>query len=535
MPDGSTFTGDAGLPDDLRGGVPPWWDWRRPDYDRAFRERAARLAWLDEQPEAAIQALRNYYAEDWLSFIADWGCTFDPRNPEVGLPATIPFYLFQRQEDCLLWMFDRWQRREDGLVEKTRESGVTWLCVAMAACMWLFRPGTIVGFGSRKEEYVDKTGDPKSIFYKIRQFLRLVPARFMPAGYTERTCAPFMRFVNPETGSAIVGEAGDNIGRGNRTSIYFVDEAAFVEHQESVAAALSETSNCKLWISTANGAGNWFHRKRLSRGTRVFTFHWRDDPRKGEEWYRRKVAEIDDPVIVAQELDINYEAAISNTLLEAQYVDRAQRRGPADVAPVGRRILSVDVARFGSNETVITYRRGRCVVWQRVFKKIPTTDTVGHVRDAVIELGGPEAIALIAVDDIGVGGGVTDGLRALYPDQDGFRLVKGVNAALQVDDDAANYNVRAQMYWHLRKWFQDEPNSIPADPELKAQLCAITYTFRAGKRLLEEKEKIMKDGRKSPDRADSLALSFAVEPDERPVAGAKQFAPFEPADAGAGY
>lgn len=535
MPDGSAFIGDAGLPPDVRGGVPPWWNWRNPDYDRAFTERAARLAWLNQQSADVIAALRAYYSEDWIAFISDWGCTFDPRNPEAGLPATIPFYLFQRQEDLLLWMFERWQQREDGVVEKTRESGVTWLCVAMAVCMWLFRPGTIVGFGSRKEEYVDKTGDPKSIFYKARQFIRLLPEQFRPRGYDERRCAPYMLIINPETGATILGEAGDNIGRGNRTSLYLIDEAAFIEHQESVAAALSETSNCKLWVSTANGAGNWFHRKRLARGTRVFTFHWRDDPRKGPDWYERRVREIDDPVIVAQEIDINYEAAISNNLIDASYIDRAQRRGPFDVPAAGRKILSVDVARYGTNETVITYRRGRVVVWQRVYKKISTTDTVGNVIAAVTELGGIGEIAMIAVDDIGVGGGVTDGLRARYPDtDDGYAVVKAVNAALPVDDEASNGNVRAQMYWNLSRWLKDEPCSLPADPELKAQLAATTYTFRGGKRWLDDKEKIMKDGRKSPDRADSLAISFAVEPDEKPAARAPMVA-WEPLDAGVGY
>jgi phage terminase large subunit len=36
-----------------------------------------------------------------------------------------------------------------------------------------------------------------------------------------------MKIENPELGGMIVGEAGDNIGRGNRTSIYFKDESAY--------------------------------------------------------------------------------------------------------------------------------------------------------------------------------------------------------------------------------------------------------------------------------------------------------------------
>ena len=44
-------------------------------------------------------------------------------------------------------------------------------------------------------------------------------------------------------GSTLTGEAGTNIGRGNRTAIYFKDESAFYEQPELIDAALSQTSN----------------------------------------------------------------------------------------------------------------------------------------------------------------------------------------------------------------------------------------------------------------------------------------------------
>jgi hypothetical protein len=211
----------------------------------------------------------------------DWGMTFDPRNPEIGLPAQMPFLLFPKQREFIGWLFERWQAREDGLAEKSRDMGLSWLCVGFAVWMFLFWPGTVVGFGSRKEEYVDDLSDPKSLFWKIRNFIALLPEEFQPAGWNEKKHAPYMAAVNPENGSRIVGEAGDNIGRGARTSIYFKDESAFYERPEKIDAALSQTSNCKIDVSTPNGEGNPFARKRKSGKVKVFTFHWRDDPRKG--------------------------------------------------------------------------------------------------------------------------------------------------------------------------------------------------------------------------------------------------------------
>jgi phage terminase large subunit len=97
-----------------------------------------------------------------------------------------------------------------------------------------------------------------------------------------------MRVLNPENGASIVGEAGDNIGRGNRTSIYFKDESAFYEHADAIDAALSQTSNCKIDVSTPNGAGNAFYRKRHGGKIKVFVFDWRR-PAQGQGLVREAV------------------------------------------------------------------------------------------------------------------------------------------------------------------------------------------------------------------------------------------------------
>lgn len=67
---------------------------------------------------------------------------------------------------------------------------------------------------------------------------------------------------------------------------------------------------------------------------------------------------------------------------------------------------------------------------------------------------------------------------------------------------------------------------MPADAELRADLCGVEYGFNArGEIQLEKKEDMKKRGLASPDLGDALALTFA-----HPVAGgswdlpqAKQF------------
>lgn len=102
-----------------------------------------------------------------------------------------------------------------------------------------------------------------------------------------------MRVEFPTTGAVLKGEAGDNIGRGDRTTLYFVDEAAFQQRPLLIEASLSQTTRCRIDLSLVNGMANPFAQKRHGGLIPVFTFHWRSDPRKDDEWYRKECEKID--------------------------------------------------------------------------------------------------------------------------------------------------------------------------------------------------------------------------------------------------
>lgn len=485
-------------------------NWRHPDYGAVYNERAERLQRLRADP-AILPGLLEYYKDKPADFVNDWGMTFDPRNAEIGVPTTVPFVLFPKQREFLDWLLERWRGREDGLAEKSRDMGVSWLCVAFAVWMWRFHPGTVVGFGSRKEEYVDNIGDPKSLFWKVRQFVELLPAELRPRGYDADKHAPFMRIQNPENGASIIGEAGDNIGRGNRTSIYFKDESAFYPRPEAIDAALSQTSNCKIDVSTPNGAGNPFYKKRKGGKIKVFTFHWRDDPRKDEAWYQAQAEKLD-PVILAQEVDIDYEASITDAFIPSAPVMAAQAIGPADVEALGPEIWGLDVARFGDDKSVLTKRRGRLVKPQREWGH---TDTM-TLADSVWSLAKAERPDQIAVDVIGIGAGVVDRLAQYAAESSDYKpQIVGVNSSIRVED-GVNYNKRAQIWERGREWLEDAPVSLPNCAALRAELTALKYKFQNGLRLIEPKDDAKRRGIKSPDHADSLMLTFAEPVKARP-------------------
>lgn len=476
-------------------------DFRNPDYLAVYRKRASVLEQIRNDP-AKLAALKVYYRSHIADFINDWGMTFDPRNADIGLPTTIPFILFQKQRDWVDWIIARWRNREDGVTEKSRDMGISWLSVAIASSLWLFEPGVVLGFGSRKEEYVDKLGSPKSLFWKARQFIELLPVEFRPANWD----APFMKIINHDNGSYIVGEAGDNIGRGDRTSIYFVDEAAFIERQDTVDAALSQTSNCKIYVSTPNGNGNAFYQKRMSGRLPIFTFHWRDDPRKDDAWYAKQRRDLDEKV-VAQEIDIDYNASTTDSWLPGSLVESAQGYGIADLTPIGPLILGVDAAHFGDDEHVITPRKGRVAYDQLVFKQIDGPTLAGHIVEFCEK--SPEPVKLIVIEMDGPGISCYDQLkRSRVKD-----IVKGVHTGARMQDHR-NYNLRAAMYRKLREWLEDGPVRVPSDKELKSQMASVRYGYKDGLLLLASKKDMKGTGFKSPDRSDSLALTFAADPPE---------------------
>lgn len=477
--------------------IPDGFDFRAPDYAPVWQERMRRLATLRGSPEL-VPGLKQFYIEHPVEFINDWMTTYDPRLVERGIEATVPFLLFPRQQEFVRWVVERWKGREDGLGEKSRDMGVSWLCVGVSVWMWLFHKGVAIGFGSRKEAYVDDLANPNSLFWKIRMAVDLLPPELRPLGWDVKKHAPYMRIVNPENGSVILGEAGDNIGRGGRTSIYFVDEAAFLERADTVEAALSQTSNCRLWISTPNGSGNVFYRKRHGGRIPVFVFDWRQDPRKDQAWYEDQCNKLD-PVVVAQEIDRNYESSVANSLISGEIVREAAARGPAAVRPVGGLRVGVDVARFGDDKTVITFRKGRVLLRQTVLEKLDVVQVAGHVREEVRAY--QEMPEQIAVDTIGIGAGVADILRGWYG-----TAVVDVNSADRMSD-GRHYNRRAFMWVEMREWLK--AGSIPQDEALKTELTSLRYTFKSGELLLESKDDAKKRGVKSPDRADSLALTFA--------------------------
>src|ERR1700723_69025 len=331
--------------------IPSWYDFKNPDHGRVFAMRAKALQHLRANPDET-PALRAYYRESPADFINDWGVTFDPRLVERGLPGLIPFILFDKQREYVDWVLSHWHAGTPGLCEKSRDCGVSWLNVGLACALCLFNDGMIIGFGSRKAEYVDKLGNMKAILPKARMFMQYLPVEFR-GGWVAPMHAPEMGLGFPESGSAIGGEGGDSIGRGDRASIYFVDEAAHIERAELIEAALSQTTNCRIDVSSVAGMANVFAQKRHAGKVDVLVFDHHDDPRKGPGWYAKQLEELDE-ITVAQEIDRDYTASSEGMLIPGKWVRACiGAREPLGISLSGAKTLALDIADEGKDNNAV--------------------------------------------------------------------------------------------------------------------------------------------------------------------------------------
>jgi len=298
-------------------------DWSAPDYHPVVlerMERLKRLRGLDPDQKALVM---RHYALNPADWVDDWGTTFDPRQVEQGMPASRPMVLFPRQREFIQFMHGCNVDREDGVIEKTREVGISWCAIHYAVHAWIFKPGSVVGVGSYEDQRVDKLGVMDSLLEKARHVLRNLPIEFLPAGFQDKEHLLHKRLVNPQNGSQIIGETGDTIGRGGRATFYIIDEYAFLKHPDLVDSSLSNTTECRIYISTAYGLGS-FYKKTQNPVYRQFRFEWRQDPRKSEKWYQKFLAKYG-PEITAREVDIDHHASVENLVVEARWLEASQK------------------------------------------------------------------------------------------------------------------------------------------------------------------------------------------------------------------
>ncbi len=501
-------------------------------------ERARRLT---EKQRNGWQTEIDICRTNILHWFDHWIWTYDPRLIGSRDGAYVRLKLWPKQREIVVWMLARIQMGEEGLVEKSRDVGATYLCAGVALHQWLFEPGFKATFGSRKVDYVDRRDNPDSIFAKIRLMLRRLPRAMLPEGFNYVRHDTFMRLVNPANGALICGEGGEDMGRGGSSSVYFLDEAAFVPHADAVERALSGNSDCVIWVSSVNGMGNLFARKRHSilKQHQIARLHWRDDPRKSESWAQAKQASFADPAAWASEYDIDYAASLEGACIPAAWVESAKQLLRMEPRLAGAEaVVGLDVG-AGKAKSVAVTRRGSFVDPPVSRSQPDTTDTALWALDIARQADA----RCLAFDAPGVGAGVASTL--MKQDVWSRLTVSPINTGAspssrrwpdgRMSSDIFG-NLKAEIWWLCRTALQRThehvmflrngkgrahaladllalPSGDVESDALCLQLSLVKWERNdRGRIVIEGKPALRQRGIASPDHADALMLTF-VEPD----------------------
>ena len=201
-----------------------------------------------------------------------------------------------------------------------------------------------------------------------------------------------------------------------------------------------------------------------------------------------------------QEFLCDFSAAQDNGLIPIDDIRAAANKFYRESEYMGAPLIyGIDVARFGSDASVIFKRRGLVAFEPIVIRKF---DNMALADRIAVEMAKekPEAVFI----DSGAGQGVIDRLRQMR-----FDVVE-VPFGAQAIDKEQFANRRMEMWWHMAQWIK-QGGVIPPDPILQGDLGAPTYGYTPkGPKILEAKDKLKERIGRSPDLADALALTFAA-------------------------
>jgi phage terminase large subunit len=295
--------------------------------------------------------------------------------------------------------------------------------------------------------------------------------------------------------------------------LFIVDEAKLVSHKtfKSISGALTSTGAKLLVISTPSENNEGYFYDIWKDGLDFVKYHTSafDSPniKHGkiivphlvtQEWVDECENDWgkDSPTYITKVLG-DFPDITEDTLIPYKWVEQAIDRSLEKTTPIE---VSCDVARYGSDVTVIMQRHGPVARVSSRMAKRDTMEVAGAVKFLYNNLKATKA----KIDVIGIGSGVCDRLR-----EQRIGVMDCNNAEKAIDSE--NFlNARAENYWHLRTLFKEGNIDIENNKFLVQELTSLKYKYHSsGRIMVESKEDIRKRIGRSPDYADALSYLFA--------------------------
>jgi hypothetical protein len=350
-----------------------------------------------------------------------------------------------------------------------------------------------------------------ALFAELKRWINELPEALqvlleVKTDRVELIAAPSEAFISARTSraeqpEALAGVHSDNV-------MLVVDEASGVPEQVFEAASGSMSGHSAVTILAGNPtrtSGTFFEtHNRLA--SHWFTLHWSciDSRRVSQEFVdEMKTRYGEDSNAYRIRVLGEFPLGDDDTIIPLHLAEAAVDRDVALSANL-RPVWSLDVARFGSDRTVLVRRTGNVITDIEAWQGLDLMATTGRVKayfDALLPSQRPSEIL---VDSIGLGSGVVDRMRELG------MPVRGINVSEAPAFGNTYANLRTELIFRVRGWLEQRTARLPKNPTLLAELTSIRYSFGStGKVKAESKDDMRRRGLRSPDLADAVFLSFA--------------------------
>lgn len=333
--------------------------WR--DKVLAFRELCHRMCEHEGPQRDGIMALAAQSKAFWFCV---FGVVLNPKGgtdliinddgeiEEIKIPrGWYPFILYPFQVETIDWhdsimqIDDDETGKSDGVAEKSRDMGLTWVFVGIAAHSWLFEDDYLCMFLSYKEEMVDSPS-PKSMFYKLRALIGInrrvpkvchapntpyhgaklrLPEWCIPSGWDPKIHDRKLALSHPTKTNIITGESTTGkAGTGDRQNEVMMDEGAKNKEIGTIWPGLTAVTDHRFAFSSAyrldgDGmyklveAGRAAQRNPNIPGPSFLSLSWDRHPLRDEAWFRRMRARHSDDINgFKREFEMDWSAGIGD-------------------------------------------------------------------------------------------------------------------------------------------------------------------------------------------------------------------------------
>lgn len=455
------------------------------------------------------------------------------RDPEAYAREALGVRLWAKQLEILKAL----QEHPRVAVASCHESGKTFVA-SVAASQWLLSaPNSIVVTtapgGRQVQSLLGAEIGARFAQFRTRFGEDSVPPPSATSWFMDREAYPKWYWSGFSTSADTAQEhatrfVGFHPAKGGRLLLIF-DEAGGVTRPIWSAADGLMTGDRSSWLAIGNPTDP----------TGDFAACWRDP-----EWYCLSISAFDCPNLQPGATDMGwgvtrkwvdgmirkygegswpveskvygrFPTSASDTLISIGAVQGALARTPVECAhPPTSLSIGVDVARFGNDSTIRIVYCDACSSLVEVEERAgqDTQYTAGSTIAAAKRLGMYAGLAgRIAIDDTGVGGGVTDRLR-----EEGWRVAAenfGELPKWERVDGERFLNRRTELWWAMREWIGGAALGSLAHEwhdQLIADLTQIKYAYKGDQTIaLEPKADLKKRIGRSPDFGDALALALA--------------------------